>query len=203
MLSVDEIIAATLRREGKFVNDPDDPGGATNHGVTIGTMRRLGIDIDGDGDIDVDDVRKLSIGRAASIYKKNYFQRPRINILPDVLQASVFDMYANAGSNAVKILQRVLRDMGFDIAVDGGIGSQTARIAHAALAENPDLGDAYGIARRDYYFRLADNRVQSRKYVRRKNGEKAGWIRRAEEFISPKNHMTDAQFKERISDWFV
>ena len=33
-----EIVA----REGGYVNDPDDPGGATNHGVTIHTMRRLG-----------------------------------------------------------------------------------------------------------------------------------------------------------------
>ena len=37
----DEIIA----REGGFVDDPDDPGGATNHGVTIHTMRRLGLDL--------------------------------------------------------------------------------------------------------------------------------------------------------------
>ena len=128
MLSIDEIISDVLRREGGYVNDPDDPGGATNHGVTIGTLKRLGIDIDGDGDVDIDDVKQLSIGEAASIYKAHYFSGPKINMLPKVLQASVFDMYVNAGSRAVKILQKLLRDKGFDIAIDGGIGPQTARI---------------------------------------------------------------------------
>ena len=201
MLSVDEIIADTIRREGKFVNDPDDPGGATNYGVTIGTMKRLGVDIDGDGDVDIDDVRKLSIGKAASIYKAHYFQKPNIHMLPDALQASVFDMYVNAGSNAVEILQELLLDMGFDLKLDGGIGPQTARISYAALKEDPDLADAYGIARRDYYLELADRRPRSRKYARRKNGGKAGWIRRAEEFITPENHMTASAFNARTAAW--
>lgn len=38
-----------IDREGGYVNDPDDPGGATKYGVTIHTMRRLGLDLDGDG----------------------------------------------------------------------------------------------------------------------------------------------------------
>ena len=49
MLSVEAIADEILAREGGYVNDPDDPGGATNHGVTIHTMRRLGLDLDGDG----------------------------------------------------------------------------------------------------------------------------------------------------------
>jgi hypothetical protein len=39
--SVDEITKGIIEREGGFVNDPDDPGGATNFGVTIGTMGNL------------------------------------------------------------------------------------------------------------------------------------------------------------------
>ena len=46
MQTVRQIAHAIVAREGGFVNDPDDPGGATNHGVTIHTMRRLGIDLD-------------------------------------------------------------------------------------------------------------------------------------------------------------
>ncbi len=40
MHSVESIAAEIVRREGGFVNDPDDPGGATKHGVTLGTLRR-------------------------------------------------------------------------------------------------------------------------------------------------------------------
>lgn len=60
MQSVREIATAIVAREGGYVNDPDDPGGATNFGVTIHTMRRLGLDLTGDGQVDVRDVRKLT-----------------------------------------------------------------------------------------------------------------------------------------------
>ncbi|MCB1401508.1 MAG: peptidoglycan-binding protein, partial [Rhodobacteraceae bacterium] len=60
MHSVESIAADIVRREGGFVNDPDDPGGATNHGVTIHTMRRLGMDLNGDGIVDTVDVRGLT-----------------------------------------------------------------------------------------------------------------------------------------------
>ena len=59
MHSVESIAAEIVRREGGYVNDPDDPGGATNHGVTIHTMRRLGLDLTGDGKVDVADVKAL------------------------------------------------------------------------------------------------------------------------------------------------
>ena len=45
MQTVREIATEIVRREGGYVNDPDDPGGATNFGVTIHTMRRLGLDL--------------------------------------------------------------------------------------------------------------------------------------------------------------
>ena len=38
--------------KGGYVNDPDDPGGATNHGVTLQTMKHLGLDLTGDGRVD-------------------------------------------------------------------------------------------------------------------------------------------------------
>ena len=42
MKSVQDIATEIVAREGGYVDDPSDPGGATNHGVTIGIMRRLG-----------------------------------------------------------------------------------------------------------------------------------------------------------------
>ncbi len=202
MQSVRLIAEQIVAREGGFVNDPDDPGGATKHGVTIGTMRALGLDLDEDGDVDVADVRLMTPAIATDLFLENYFSRPRIHLLPEPLQASVFDMQVNAGSNAVRILQRLLRDMGLDIAVDGSIGPQTARAAHAALGQAPDhLVDAYGIARRNYYYRLADRRPASRKYARRRDGGKGGWIVRAEEFISERYHLTAQQHRERTASW--
>ena len=92
MPTVREIAEAIVAREGGYVNDPDDPGGATNFGVTIHTMRRLGLDLDRDGDVDVNDVRRLTRNQAVDIFVRHYFDGPRINLLPDALHATVLDM---------------------------------------------------------------------------------------------------------------
>ena len=191
-----------VRCEGGFVNDPQDPGGASNHGVTIHTMRRLGLDLNKDGAITSADVRRLTGAQAVEIFIKHYFVEPRIAHLPKPLQASVFDMYVNAGSNAVKILQRLIRKFGFDCAVDGVIGPLTIAAAARAFDAVPDhMNDAYAIERRNYYFRLADKRPTSRKYARTRAGRKGGWITRAEEFMAAKYRLSQAQFQQRIAKW--
>jgi hypothetical protein len=102
----------------------------------------------------------------------------------------------------VKILQRLLTDMGFPCDPDGAIGPQTIRAAQMAYeAASTHLPDAYGIARRNYYYAIADKRPASRKFARRKDGGKGGWIVRAEEFISPKYHLTEAQHRARVAAW--
>lgn len=202
MRDVQSLAEEIVAREGGFVNDPDDPGGATNFGVTIGTMRRLGLDLTGDGQVSEADVRALTRAQAVAIFLEHYYRRPGIAALPEALQPSVFDMYVNAGGNAVRILQRLLGEMGHDLSVDGVIGPQTIRAAQAAYRAAPGhLADAYGIARRDYYYTLGDRRPASRKYARRRDGGKGGWILRAEEFIAPRYHLSEAEHRERTAAW--
>jgi lysozyme family protein len=202
MKTVHQLAAEIVAREGGFVHDPDDPGGATKHGVTLGTMRRLGLDLNRDQRVDLADVRALTAQQAIDIYVEDYFNRTGIAALPEPLQASVFDMYVNAGNTAVKLLQRLLSDMGFDCAADGAIGPQTKSAAALAQSVAPNhIADAYGIARRNYYYELADSRPASRKYARRRDGGKGGWITRAEEFIAAKYHLTDAQHRARVAKW--
>ncbi|OWY11683.1 peptidoglycan-binding protein [Thioclava sp. F34-6] len=202
MKSVTQIAAEIVAREGGYVDDPDDPGGATKHGVTLGTLRRLGRDLTGDGRVDEMDVRALDPAQAAEIFIEHYYKGPRIDRLPPSVQASVFDMYVNAGGNAVVILQRLLGDMGQRVVVDGIIGPQTIAAAELADAAAPGyFADAYGIARRNYYYRLADARPASRKYATTRAGAKGGWIRRAEEFISPRFRLTEGEHRKRVAKW--
>jgi lysozyme family protein len=202
MHSVESIAAEIVRREGGYVDDPDDPGGATNYGVTIHTMRRLGLDLTGDGAMNEADVKALSREQAVAIYVKHYFEQPRIHLLPAPLHATVFDMQVNAGANAVRILQRTLAGFGLALKDDGVIGPRTAEAANKALALAPEhLADAYGIERRNYYYRIGDRRPASRKYARRRDGGKGGWIVRAEEFIAARFHFSQAQHDERTKGW--
>ncbi len=198
MKTVRQLAEEIVAREGGFVNDPDDPGGATNFGVTIHTLRRLRPDVD----ITINDVRALTKPQAVDIYVAYYFEQPRIRDLPEPLWPSLFDMYVNAGANAVRVLQRLLVQMGLQVSVDGVIGPQTIAAAHRAHDMAPaHLVDAYGIARRDYYYGLADRRPASRKYARRRDGGKGGWIIRAEEFISQRFHLSDDAHRARTRGW--
>ncbi len=92
--------------------------------------------------------------------------------------------------------------MGFSAGADGIVGPKTIAAATEAAVAAPDhLADAYGIARRNYYYALADQRPASRKFARTRAGGKGGWITRAEAFISPRYHLTEAEHRERTASW--
>lgn len=202
--SVEELAREIVAREGGYVNDPADPGGATKYGVTIGTMRALGIDLTGDGRVDLADVRVLTPERATEIFIQHYFRKPGIDQLPACLHDTVFDMQVNAGAHAVRILQRLLTRLGIaSLKDDGEIGPKTVAAAREAERRHggAQLRDLYSIARRDYYYDLAASRPASRKYAVRKDGGKGGWITRAEEFMRPESRLTDAQHRARVAAW--
>ena len=202
MQTVQSIADEIIAREGGYVNDPDDPGGATKYGVTIHTMRRLGLDLTGDGLVNARDVQRLGRDQARQIFVDHYFRKPRISDLPEVLQATVFDMQVNAGAHAVRILLRLLGKMDFPVRGDGQIGPRTIAAVERAAAAAPDhIRDAYGIERRNYYYALADRRIASRKYARRRDGGKGGWIKRAEAFIAARFHLSSAEHRERTRAW--
>lgn len=123
-----DIIIDVLEREGGFVNDPDDRGGATKFGVTIGTLREHGIDVDGDGNIDIDDVEEMPLEVAKEVYRRHYWEPLQMDLVPAHLRDLLFDMAINHGqSRAVMIMQSAVCVQGPDIAVDGIIGPQTLK----------------------------------------------------------------------------
>ena len=108
----------------------------------------------------------------------------------------------NAGANAVRILQLLLRGMRIDVSVDRVIGPQTiAGEQQGMAAALYHFADAYGIVRLNYYYALADARPASRKYARCLDGGKGGWITRVEEFISPRYYLSYDEHRERIAKW--
>ena len=73
MAKIDILAPFILSFEGGYVNDPHDPGGATNRGVTIATWRQVGYDKDGDGDIDVADLKLITAADAVNRVMKPHF----------------------------------------------------------------------------------------------------------------------------------
>ena len=111
-------------------------------------------------------------------------------------------MQVNAGAEAVRILQRLLGEFDEPVEPDGVIGRLTLGAAARAAAAAPGhIADAYAIERRNYYYRLGDARPPLRKFARRRDGGKGGWITRAEAFMAARYHFSEAQHAARVAAW--
>lgn len=182
MQSVDGMIADIIRREGGFVDDPADKGGATKHGVSLRYARGVGLDLDGDGDVDGEDIRLVTPEKAAELYRKDFFETPRFDRLPASIQPLMFDWAVNSGPpRPIMAMQKVLDEVGkltgaWRCEIDGVIGPQTARLAHRADAEmGPFFLNALVEERRAFYQRVAQSDPSQQKFLK-------GWLARADEF---------------------
>lgn len=86
-------LAFTLRAEGGYVGNPADPGGPTNTGVTLATLRQWSDD-PGLGAAQVEDMR---LRTARAIYRSLYWNPLRADALPCGVDLMVFAMGVNAG----------------------------------------------------------------------------------------------------------
>lgn len=144
----DESILLILKHEGGFVDHPRDPGGATNRGVTIGTLRGLGMDLDGDGDVDVSDLKQLTEADAVKVYKRFYWDKVEGDLLPSGIDYTVADFAVNSGpKRAAQHLQRAL-----GVTDDGDIGPVT--IEAALNADHVTVIDAVNDSRLQFMMRL-------------------------------------------------
>lgn len=84
-------IAFTLCWEGGYVNDPADPGGETNHGISKKAHPDL-------------DIKNLTVEEAKEIYRKEYWLGAGCDRLPIAESIALFDTAVNIGvSRALKI----------------------------------------------------------------------------------------------------
>lgn len=123
----DTCIRRILTHEGGWANDPRDPGGATNLGVTIGTLKRLGMDLDGDGDTDIADLRQLEVEDAVRVYRHFYWNKVEADLLPVGVDYATADFAVNSGvQRASRYLQRVV-----GAKQDGDVGPKTLAAVEA------------------------------------------------------------------------
>jgi lysozyme family protein len=114
-------LALVLKDEGGYVDNPADPGGATNLGITLRTLAAWR----GIATLPKSEVLNLTVAEAGKIYKARYWDAIRGDDLPAGLDYAVFDYAVNTGPGAsAKALQRVL-----SVPIDGVIGPVTLEAA--------------------------------------------------------------------------
>lgn len=164
------VIALIFGSEGGYVDHPADPGGATNHGVTLATLS------DCRGRVCTKaDVKALTKEEAAEIYRQKYWDAVRADELPSGVDYAVFDFGINSGTTrAIISLQRAL-----GIADDGQIGPVT--IAAAQKADPRRLIAA-----------ICDDRLRMMKSLKTWKVFGKGWGRRVAEVRLASLSMTAA-----------
>jgi len=171
VIDLNKELDAILIAEGGYQNDKDDSGNYVN-GVLIGTNRGVtpaalakhrGVKV---SSITVEDIKNVTEQEARDIFKEEYFYKPKIDKLPMDLQASVFDMQINSGSNAIKILQKLVGTK-----QDGIIGPKTLK----ALEDNPVSVNEYADARIEYYNKVVTKSPEKKKFL-------SGWTSRANSY---------------------
>lgn len=142
-MDVDALIEAVIAREGGYVADPADRGGATCWGITEAVARQQGYQ---------GAMRALPREEAAAIYRRLYWLRPglaRVAERAPALASELFDTGVNMGpAVAAGFLQRALNALNRgsrdyrDVEVDGVIGTKTLAALGGFLECRCEAGEA-------------------------------------------------------------
>lgn len=126
MSAIDEIINGIIDREGGYVNNPNDRGGATKYGITEAVARMNGYQ---------GHMMDFPIAMARAIYENTYFIRPSfddVSIITPEIAVAMMDAGVLCGpAKPSEWLQRLLNVLNReqklykDIKVDGAIGHNT------------------------------------------------------------------------------
>jgi lysozyme family protein len=113
-------VTRVLANEGGYARLANDPGGATNFGISHRDYPML-------------DIEKLTREDAIAIYFRDFWRLGRYDDLPLTIAIKLFDLAVNMGpAPATRCLQRGLRACGNPVSEDGALGSATIAGANRA-----------------------------------------------------------------------
>lgn len=126
MANSSKLVPFILQWEGGFVNDPDDLGGATNKGITIGTFTEYKKQ-KGQKAPTVEDLKNISDAEWHDVFKSLYWDRWKADEIKSQAVANILvDWVWASGSHGIKRPQRLL-----GVKADGIVGKQTIAALNA------------------------------------------------------------------------
>lgn len=175
-MSIRKIIEGIIEREGGFVDNPDDRGGATCYGITEAVARANGYH---------GAMRHFPRPLAVKIYENQYYKGPGFDLLAPISESiteEIVDTGVNMGTTvAGQFLQRALNALNRkgadypDLVVDGKVGPATAGALKAFLDLRGKEGEvvmltALNCLQGARYVELAERREQNETFL-------FGWLR--------------------------
>lgn len=188
--------AATIKHEGGYVDHPSDPGGATNLGITIGTLSNwLG------RPASKAEVKSLTVDKVKPIYKKNYWDRVKGDDLPSGVDYAVYDFAVNSGVSRSSIyLQNIVGS-----APDGKIGPQTIKDVNAYVEQfgGAQLVNEICSQRQAFLERLSTFPTFGRGWTTRVNGVRQMGLEMAANGPAKPEKPEMAQTPAKSANWLV
>ena len=152
----EKALAAVLKSEGGFVNNPKDPGGMTNLGVTIKTWESFV-----GRNVTEKEMRNLTPEIVGKMYQQKYWNAVKADDLPEGVDYLAFDFAVNAGpGRAAKLLQQAV-----GVTADGAIGPATLKAV--AAMQPADLIEKYSAAKETFYRSLPTFETFGKGWLRR------------------------------------
>lgn len=140
-------LALVLEHEGGWSDDPFDPGGATNKGITLAVYaREIGREVSAQSMGELKSaLRRIPDDLVRRIYLERYWRPGRCPALPPAIALFHFDACVNQGvGTAARFLQHAL-----GVEADGEIGPVT--LSASAAADAVTVLNAYADIRRRHY----------------------------------------------------
>ena len=151
-MNFDQSFDKLLGFEGGYSNNPADPGGATNWGVTFKVANDNGY---------FGDMREYPRDDAKVVYKAKYWDAVHADDLPDAIRYSVFDAAVNSGVHqAIQWLQQAI-----NVGNDGVIGPVTLTALEGA--DGGKLASVFNGERLDFLTSLPTWGVFGKGWARR------------------------------------
>jgi len=165
----DRCFVLLLQSEGGYSDDPKDPGGRTNLGVTQSVWESWVGRASNEKEM-----RNLVSADVEPLYKRKYWDACRCDDLPTGLDYVVFDFAVNAGvGRSIKTLQSCV-----DATVDGQLGKMTL---DAVFKFSPDVT----------IFRFSDEKVKYYESLPTFPTFGNGWLDRVERVKNDALKMVD------------
>lgn len=128
-MSFDIAVEMVLAHEGGYVDHPEDPGGATNFGITLATLEQWR-----GKPVTKTEIMALTRDEAQQIYRARYWTPCRCEQMPSAIGLIAFDGAVNLGvRRSTRLLQRAL-------GVGGGWCVGTGDPGSASSSRHADLG---------------------------------------------------------------
>lgn len=169
-------VAVVLEHEGRFSDDKNDPGGATDYGISLRFLKTYGIDINDDGQINIMDIKSLTKDKAKQIFKQYWWDKFHYEAINSLYIATkVFDMAVNMGaSQAHKLVQRACNQCGHNLVVDGILGGKSLGAINEISLHGREEDLKYEIQdeQKWFYEHIAEANPKLKVFLK-------GWLRRA------------------------